>query len=1456
MHSLRKMSVVWSIMLIYLLFVGSGIGQASTFQDVNSQDQNALFINYLSDRCLIGGFPDGTFRPYEGLTRAQAAALLTRIADLAPAETTAGFTDVPAGHWAADNINAATSNGFLSGYPDGTFRPNAILTRAEGISLLLRLSKQPDPGVTLPNLTDVSADHWAARNIAVGIASKMVGVSANGNHFYPDSSFTRGDLSRALGILLTKDPSLYQTQLTGQLVVIEGKVSVTQAGSTSVVGKGDSIEVAAGDTIKTGPNTVTELSFPDGSGLRIEENTELTVKESRGRSYIKPDGSPGISVDWLNIDVKEGKLFGALASKYDKQEKAQDAMANTSNLTKYPLVAAINGHGLKDILVNKLKYHILAAENADAGTVTGKGNESLPWWEVTENKRVRVEVDMPWSVAAIRGTFWGNIVESSGQSSTSLLVGEGEVTSGGETVPLGAGQRTATTEPNTPPDDPAPMTDQDRQDWAQAGDWAQQRARDIQTQQETSTPPPPPAVKDPAEQPSEPPAPGEEQPKPEQPINEPTPPGIIDSVSKAIEDTEQDADEDNPGQEGSNGTDGDDDSETEENVSAINTPGTYSGTYTITENGTYGPESHSDLGDNTATINGVLKVNPGEDGEVTLQNIVAKNIKILSGDSNSITLDNVKIPQGVLIVEAVNQNNRVHVITKGSTSIVQTNVNSQVNLDTQSGSFGKIIVNAEGVALDISDEAEKIDRLILNKNMELKGNIDAIYEVNAEDEIMITYHHPDMVTPETITPAELKKMIKPRITALYAALNQVITLELSKKLTEATINKKGKADGQQVWIPEITIGRETYRIGLWAWDPGSNEYIYAQEHCLHGIDDISSPVNTIGFTAESGQYPPGQYIIRLYKGTVGKQNFDLVNESDSFSFPQNNTSPAFAPDYPKPGNIAGDSVELQVKINRTGYIYYLMVPTQWVESWSPSEIVDWNPDNYPDIYSYWSDYLELSADEEWSQTIENLAANTAYTAFFVATDNSGNQPVLKTVEFITPKEVSLFNAVDDTVEFQFPGEISDVYIDTSGNYFPVVELDNETKYKIWIVDGNGDYTMSLHDAAPVPGTSNVRVLTEGSDPQRNYSAKVYKGSEFNELVMDQDFTYSYSTFIQAGTMNEARQDHTATLLKNGKVLITGGWNNEDDIMINTAEIYDPLEQNSTTVGEMVYGQDGSTTTLLDNGDVLFTGGLDNNYQASAYAEIFNSENFTPTVTGMVYARSDHTATLLGEYNQILIAGGEGKNRDELSTAEIYTSTGKFEALADTMDCARENHDATLLKDGSEVLITGGNENYEDHSAEIFDFNTKEFTPTVNDMVYSHFNHTATLLNDGRVLITGGSWQNDLTAEIFYPETETFKATDNMLYPRNDHSATLLNDGRVLITGGGTTIAEIYDPILDTFIELKNSSLSRRYHTATLLNDGNVLITGGIDDDEHNTLDSAEIFQPIKLDGSAGGGGSP
>ena len=108
----------------------------------------------------------------------------------------------------APSIEAAASAGLLSGYPDGTFRPNQVLTRAEGVTLFLRLSKQPDPQVALPVLEDIGPNHWAARPVAIGLAAGMVGLSADNKWFLTDAPLTRGDLARIQGVLFTRDPDL------------------------------------------------------------------------------------------------------------------------------------------------------------------------------------------------------------------------------------------------------------------------------------------------------------------------------------------------------------------------------------------------------------------------------------------------------------------------------------------------------------------------------------------------------------------------------------------------------------------------------------------------------------------------------------------------------------------------------------------------------------------------------------------------------------------------------------------------------------------------------------------------------------------------------------------------------------------------------------------------------------------------------------------------------------------------------------------------------------------------------------------------------------------------------------------------------------------------------------------------------------------------------------------------
>ncbi len=95
------------------------------------------FIREMVARGMVSGFPDGTFQPDMGITRAQYAALLARAFNLPARRQATTFVDVPQGFWAQQAIARAQEMGFLEGFPDGTFRPGLNLTRVQAIVSLV-----------------------------------------------------------------------------------------------------------------------------------------------------------------------------------------------------------------------------------------------------------------------------------------------------------------------------------------------------------------------------------------------------------------------------------------------------------------------------------------------------------------------------------------------------------------------------------------------------------------------------------------------------------------------------------------------------------------------------------------------------------------------------------------------------------------------------------------------------------------------------------------------------------------------------------------------------------------------------------------------------------------------------------------------------------------------------------------------------------------------------------------------------------------------------------------------------------------------------------------------------------------------------------------------------------------------------------------------------------------------
>jgi Kelch motif/Galactose oxidase, central domain len=329
-------------------------------------------------------------------------------------------------------------------------------------------------------------------------------------------------------------------------------------------------------------------------------------------------------------------------------------------------------------------------------------------------------------------------------------------------------------------------------------------------------------------------------------------------------------------------------------------------------------------------------------------------------------------------------------------------------------------------------------------------------------------------------------------------------------------------------------------------------------------------------------------------------------------------------------------------------------------------------------------------------------------------------------------------------------------------------------------------------------------------------------------------------FQATGHMGTERAAHTATLLTDGKVLITGGFNSTNNL--ETAEVFDPATGSFTPTGTMTTARNLHTATLLDhgppatNGKVLITGGSIGFLSDLATAELFDPATGTFTSTGaMSEVRSEHTATLLAD-GKVLLAGGSADNVAELfdPAAGTFTpTTGKL-IVGGRWGCT-----ATLLNDGT-VLIAGGRD-AEDvfdglplNDAEIFNPVTGTFTAT-GAMTEFRYDHTATLLKNGQVLMTGGfNGQPVQDAELFDPTTGSFTRTGSTGTVRAQHTAILLNDGTVLVAGGFTyftpdgsfSSAEVFDPTTNKFTPTGPMGVARFSHTATLLNNGLVLVTGG------------------------------
>jgi hypothetical protein len=339
-------------------------------------------------------------------------------------------------------------------------------------------------------------------------------------------------------------------------------------------------------------------------------------------------------------------------------------------------------------------------------------------------------------------------------------------------------------------------------------------------------------------------------------------------------------------------------------------------------------------------------------------------------------------------------------------------------------------------------------------------------------------------------------------------------------------------------------------------------------------------------------------------------------------------------------------------------------------------------------------------------------------------------------------------------------------------------------------------------------------------------------------------------FKPAGTMAVARVGHTATLLKDGRVLVVGGREGLSELA--SAELFDPKRNTFRPTAPLEVGRSGHTATLLDDGTVLVTGGVA--HTGDRFVALSSTERWDPKTNrwsqapSLNEARNVHTATRLAD-GRVLVAGGVREQQGTLASAELWDprGSGGWQPVG-PMGSPRSGHRAVLLSDGS-VLVTGGRAVRTLQSTERFVDGRWAPGP---DLADPRQQHAALALADGRVLVIGGVAPGGLSnlCELWKPGEEKWALAEHSLsLAHAAFGAVLLKGGDVLLTGGeaysavDTALAQRFVVAEQKWCVAGNMITSRKSHTASLLDDGRVLITGGVS--AGITEASAEVWEPAK-----------
>lgn len=532
MSLVRKGPALILALLISLLPVppiqAAVAGAGTAFSDLSPTHPDANYIAFLADRKIINGYPDGRFGPEDPLTRAAAVKIATGVMAITPraAAGKAPFADVSNSHWSAPYLEPAVLEGLVTGYDDGTFGPDQVLTRAQLAALAVRTTRQSQSEIPAAALVDVSPEDWFYGVAALAVKAGL--MDAPDGRFRPGDTATRAEAAHAFAAAYPYNPKHLLESLTAMLEPQGAAVEVGSGAGAFKPAAGPT-SVAEGTRIRTGADASATLRFPDGSTALVDSNSEATLLSNRGT-----ESPGGVVMDGLRVDLAYGRLFLALApvgavvstpapvasapgSVMTAGTRLQLSAARGAFSPADPAGLAITaalvgtdgrpspagedtpiwlyatagllsddnptipaGQSAITLHLYPLAEQTILTEMVQISGTTGFSNDRLTlrastrdWWEAPQAQRVRATVGMPWGEAQVRGTVL-SATTTAAENSVSVLSGDADLVSygpGGVRRSLTDEQRASLFGPGQEPGAAAALTRSDRQAWTNRQGW-------------------------------------------------------------------------------------------------------------------------------------------------------------------------------------------------------------------------------------------------------------------------------------------------------------------------------------------------------------------------------------------------------------------------------------------------------------------------------------------------------------------------------------------------------------------------------------------------------------------------------------------------------------------------------------------------------------------------------------------------------------------------------------------------------------------------------------------------------------------------------------------------------------------------------------------------------------------------------------------------------------------------